>query len=281
MYRCQIFLFFFVQFAHSTSGRVLSTGKEIAILPVEELAKSLVGCKTGTLMIRFKHSKKGIATMAKRIPLSQRTLPTYTHAEEITNMVTHIIGGAMGVLILIFCAIKAGQGILPCLIYGISMILVYTISSIYHGMPAGTAKKVLQVLDHCTIYLLIAGTYTPITVLTLAPAHPAIGWGLTAFQWILAALAITLTAIDLRKYRVFSMICYIGMGWSILLFVSQLLTVMPAAGFAYLLSGGIVYTVGAILYGIGSKVPWIHSIFHVFVVAGSFLQFLCIYLYVI
>ena len=113
------------------------------------------------------------------------------------------------------------------------------------------------------------------------PVFPWIGWGLLTAQWGLCALAATLTAIDLKKYNVFSMICYIGMGWGIVLFIPQCITVMTAPGFYLLLSGGIAYTVGAVLYGIGVKIPWMHSVFHIFVVIGSILQFLAIFFYVL
>ena len=222
----------------------------------------------------------------KRIKLCDRLLPDYTTGEEIMNMVTHIVGGALGVVVLVLCVIRAVRSgsvlsIVGCSIYGASIVTLYTISSVYHGLHPEMAKKVLQVLDHCTIYFLIAGTYTPILLSVFVPAYPIIGWGLLAAEWILAALAATLTAIDLKKYTVFSMICYIGMGWGIIFFIPQTIELLTAPGFAWLLCGGIAYTIGAIFYGIGSKKHWIHSVFHIFVVIGSLLQFLAIYLYVI
>lgn len=224
--------------------------------------------------------------MAKRIPLAKRTLPSYTRGEEIMNMVTHIVGGGMGILALVLCLYKTitrhgGWDIVGGIIYGLSMIELYCMSSIYHGLKPCKAKKVMQVLDHCTIYLLIAGTYTPIMITSFIPVYPVLGWTILIVEWALAALAGTLTAIDLRKSRVFSMICYIVMGWAILPFCSQAIAVMGSAGFWLLLSGGIAYTVGSILYGIGSKLPWFHGVFHIFVVVGSLLQFLAIYLYVL
>lgn len=222
----------------------------------------------------------------KRIKLCDRKLPNYTNGEEIMNMVTHITGGALGIIALVLCTLRAivrGSipGVVGSVIYGISIVALYTISSVYHGLHPGMAKKVLQVLDHCTIYFLIAGTYTPILLCAFVNAYPWIGWGLLALQWGLTALAVTLTAIDLKKYTVFSMVCYIGMGWSIIFFVPQAVTVLTKPGFLWLLAGGIAYTIGAILYGIGAKKHWMHSVFHIFVVLGSLLQFLAIYLYVL
>lgn len=221
----------------------------------------------------------------KRTHLSQRKLPNYSKAEEVMNTVTHIVGGGIGVLALTGCLIKAilcgsAIAVISALIYGICMILLYTISSIYHGLKPGTGKKVLQILDHCAIYLLIAGTYTPVSLLAFAPVCPAVGYGMTIFQWSMAVLAVTLTAIDLKKYKVFSMICYICTGWAVLPFMAQAWEVLTAPGFLFLLWGGIAYTLGAILFGIGSKLKWFHSVFHIFVVLGSVLQLICVYFYV-
>lgn len=220
----------------------------------------------------------------KRIKLADRHLPDYTTGEEIMNMVTHITGGALGVLVLVMCVIRAASRgtaltVVGCAVYGASIVSLYTVSSVYHGLRQGMAKKVLQVIDHCTIYFLITGTYTPILLSAFVPVYPVIGWGLLAAQWLLLALAVTLTAIDLKKYTVFSMICYIGMGWGIIFFLPQAIEVLTVPGFSLLLAGGIAYTVGAVLYGIGAKKRWMHSVFHIFVVIGSLLQFLAIYLY--
>ena len=222
--------------------------------------------------------------MAKRIKLRDRLLPDYSRGEEIMNMVTHIVGGGLGVIVLAVCVIKAALGgntlgVVGSAIYGGTMIALYAVSSVYHGLPPSTGKKVMQVIDHCTIYFLICGTYTPILLSRFVPASPVIGWGLLAAEWALAITAGTLTAIDLKKYNVFSMICYIAMGWGIVFFLPLALTLMTKPGFLLLLSGGIAYTVGAVLYGIGAKTKWFHSVFHIFVVIGSLLQFLAIVLY--
>ncbi len=224
--------------------------------------------------------------MAKRIKLRDRLLPNYTRGEEIMNMVTHIVGGGLGVLILAVCLTKAILaksilGIVGSAIFGGTMIVLYTMSSVYHGLRGGTSKKVMQIIDHCTIYFLICGTYTPILLSAFVPVYPLLGWGLLAAEWALAILAATLTAIDLKKYNVFSMICYIAMGWGIIFFLDHAISVLTKPGFLLLLSGGIAYTVGAILYGVGSKTRWFHSIFHIFVVLGSVLQALAIILYVL
>ena len=222
--------------------------------------------------------------MKKRIKLADRKLPDYTKGEEIMNMVTHIVGGALGAVALVLCVIKAmgngnTYGVIASVIYGLSMITLYTMSSVYHGLRPGMAKKVMQVIDHCTIYFLISGSYTPFALSAIRPDYPQLGWGLFIFEWGLTALAVTLTAIDLKKYQVFSMACYIGMGWAILPFAKIVIEALSFTGFMLVLSGGIAYTIGAVLYGIGSKKRWMHSVFHIFVVLGSLLQFIAVYCY--
>ena len=219
----------------------------------------------------------------KRTKLSARVLPNYSRGEECMNTVTHIVGGGLSVAALVLCVVRAALrgnpwGVAASAIYGVSLIALYTVSSVYHGLRPGMGKKVMQVVDHCTIYFLIAGTYTPVVLSALRPVYPGLAWGLFAFEWALAALACTLTAIDLKRYNVFSMICYIGMGWAVIPFARQALTVMTVPGFWLLLTGGIAYTIGAVLYGLGSKRKWMHSVFHIFVVLGSILQFLAVFL---
>ena len=221
----------------------------------------------------------------KRTKLRDRVLPRYSKGEEVMNMVTHIVGGGLAVICFALCLYKAipqgGMSLMASMIYGITMVTLYTMSSLYHGLRPGTAKKVLQILDHCTIYALIAGTYTPIVLCAIAPQYPTVGWGLFLGEWILAIVAATLTAIDLKRYRVMSMLCYIGMGWGVIFFLPQTLAVLPGCGFGLLLAGGIAYTIGAVLFGLGKRLKWMHSVFHIFVVLGSLLQFLTIFLCVL
>ena len=221
-----------------------------------------------------------------RTKLMDRKLPDYTKGEEIFNMVSHIVGGALGVAALVLCIIfsairKNGYGLAGSIVFGVSMILLYTMSSVYHGLREGKAKRVLQVLDHCTIYVLIAGTYTPVLLSAMRPIDPVSSWVLLGVMWGLSAIAITLTAIDLRKYRLFSMICYIGMGWAAVFKIGLLIEAVGMAGFVLILAGGISYTIGAVLYGMGKKRRYMHSVFHLFVVWGSALHTLAILLYVL
>ena len=147
-------------------------------------------------------------------------------------------------------------------------------------MLQNNAKKVFQVLDHCTIFLLIAGSYTPFALCTFREYNTALGWSLFGIIWGVAILGIVLNAIDLKKYKIFSMICYLAMGWCIIIKLPLLLQLVGIPGTVLLVSGGIAYTIGAVLYGVGKKHKYIHSIFHLFIVLASVLQFLSILLYV-
>jgi len=220
----------------------------------------------------------------KRTKLADRKLPNYSRGEEIMNMVTHIAGGAMGIAVLTLCVIRAAlrgnvYGIVTSAIYGTCMVTMYTISSVYHGLKPNLGKKVMQVIDHCTIYFLIAGTYTVVLLSSLRTEYPRLAWGLLIFEWVLTAIATAFTAVDLKKYKVFSMVCYIGMGWAIIPFWKQVLDVMDKGGFGLLLAGGIAYTIGSILYGLGTSKKWMHSVFHIFVILGSLLQFFAVLFY--
>ena len=222
----------------------------------------------------------------KRTKLADRRLPDYSRGEEIMNMVTHIVGGAVGIVALTLCVIFAAlhgnvYGVVTSAIYGATMITMFTISSVYHGLKPNLGKKVMQVIDHCTIYFLIAGTYTVIVLSAIRPVYPKLGWSLFGFEWLMVAIATTLTAIDLKKYSVFSMVCYIGMGWAIIPFCRQVLEVLSVPGFLFLLFGGIAYTIGSILYGLGKKKKWMHSVFHIFVNLGALLQFFAVLLYAV
>ncbi len=222
----------------------------------------------------------------RRTKLIDRVLPAYTKGEEIFNMTSHIVGGVLGIVATILCVIFASlngnvYGIVSGSIYGSSLVLLYTMSSIYHGLsPKLFSKKVFQVLDHCTIFVLIAGCYTPVALCNIREINPVSGWSIFGFIWALAIIGIILNSIDLKKFKVFSMICYLLMGWCIIFRLDLLLQSVDPVGITLLVAGGIAYTIGAILYGIGKNHKYFHSIFHLFIVLGSLLQFFCILLYV-
>lgn len=218
--------------------------------------------------------------------LKDRILPSYTKGEEIFNMVSHICGGALGITATVLCVVfsaihKNVYAIVSSAIFGFTMILLYTMSSIYHGLRPNTAKKVFQVIDHCSIYLLIAGTYTPFSLCTLREYSTPLGWTVFGIIWGLAVLGIVLNAIDLKSFKVISMFLYLGMGWCIIFTIKIVFNALGTIGFILLLAGGIAYTVGSILYGLGRKHKYMHSVFHLFVILGSLLHFLCILFFVI
>ncbi len=222
-----------------------------------------------------------------RTKIKDRVLPEYTKGEEIFNMTSHIVGAVLGIVSLVLCVVfssihKNGYAIVSSVIYGVNMILLYSMSSIYHGLSRKTtAKKIFQVFDHCSIYLQIAGSYTPFCLVTFLNYDKALGWGMFAVIWIFALIGILLNAIDIKKYKVISMICYLVMGWCIIFKINLLPVLLEKNAIILLLLGGIAYTIGAVLYGVGKKVKYMHSVFHLFIVLGSLLQFLCILLYVV
>jgi len=222
----------------------------------------------------------------KRTRLADRKMPAYTKGEEIFNMTSHIVGGALGILAIVLCSVFAGlkkdvYGVVSGVIFGSTMLILYTMSSIYHGLrPDTMAKKVFQVIDHCSIFILIAGTYTPIALCTMRQLNAFEGWALFGIIWGIAALGITLNSIDLKKYKKFSMVCYLVMGWCIIIRIGVLINAVGMSAFWLLLSGGIAYTIGAVFYGIIKK-KWMHSVFHLFCIIGSILHFLFILFYII
>ena len=222
----------------------------------------------------------------KRTPLAERTLPGYTRGEEIFNMVSHIVGGALGITATALCVIVAAihgnvMGVISGAIFGATMILLYTMSSIYHGLsPHLMAKKVFQVIDHCTVYILIAGSYTPFALVSLRNQNTALGWTIFGLIWGVAIVGIVFTAIDLKTFRIPSMVCYLTMGWLVLFAVKPIVRAIGLGGCILLVAGGLAYTAGAVLYLNGKRRRYIHSLFHLFVLAGSLLHFLCILFYV-
>lgn len=221
-----------------------------------------------------------------RAKLEQRALPNYSRGEEMVNSISHIVGGVFGVWTLLSCLLVAvekqnGFSIISSVIYGISMIFLYCASSIYHGLNVSFAKRVFQIIDHCAVFVLIAGSYTPLLLCAVRQINPVACYVLLAVVWAATAVGIVLNSIDLKKYRVFSMACYLLVGWLIVIEVYPLYLFLGAAPVVLLMSGGLCYTFGAILYGIGKKKKYFHSIFHFFVLAGTVLQYFCIVLYII
>ena len=216
-----------------------------------------------------------------------KELPKYTKGEEIFNAVSHIVGGAFGIAALVLGVIFAviysnAYGVVSMALFGSTLILLYTMSAIYHFLRPNKAKKLFRIFDHCTIFLLIAGTYTPFCLITLREVS-YIGWVLFGVVWVLAILGVVFNAINMHHpvIKTLSMICYLGMGWCVILAIDTLLSNLATGGFVFLLLGGISYTIGAIFYGFGKKCKYIHSVWHLFVLLGSVLHFFSVLFYVI
>ena len=208
---------------------------------------------------------------------STRALPLYTRGEELLNMITHIVGAGLGLIALIACVIVAAfnqnvWGVVSGCIYGACVILLFTMSSIYHGLRVEKPKRVFRIIDHCTIFVLIAGTYTPMVLNQFRIAYPRDAWITFGVVWGLTVVGITLNSIDLRRFRYFSLACYLGMGWMSVFKVARFIEVIGRAFFVLLLIGGVMYTVGVLFYLLGKRKKYMHSIFHLFVNVASILH---------
>ena len=199
-------------------------------------------------------------------------LPRYTLGEEVFSAVSHGVSAlfAAGALVFLLVTCRREPLQMVCAgVFGGTMVLLYTVSTLYHGMGLNRAKVVFRSLDHCTIFLLIAGTYTPITLVCLGGWK---GWALFGILWAAAVLGVVLNGVSVERFRKFSMGCYLAMGWVVVLAMGDFLQAATAFSFWCLLGGGILYTAGAALYGVGKKVPYIHGVFHLFVLGGSVLH---------
>lgn len=218
----------------------------------------------------------------KRIKLDDRKLPDYTRKEDMFNMITHIVGGGFGILALALCCGFAiyhrnWWGLAGGFVYGMSMIFLYTMSSVYHGLRPNRAKKVLQVLDHCTIYALIVGSYVPILITKMREYDLKLTLIFSAVGIVVTAVGVTFTAIDHKTYAAISYTCYFLLGWMAIFGVKHIIAAFGMEFFIWLLSGGIAYTLGMIFYVLGSKHHYIHGVFHIFILLGSVLQFIAIF----
>ena len=213
-------------------------------------------------------------------------VPKYSFGEELANSISHYLGAAFALIVTPFLLVKAVNydglvwlAVVATCIYCFALFTEYTVSATYHALVPTKAKKVMRVLDHCFIFVLIIGTYAPLTLLAFTPHW--LGVALFFINCGAGIIGITFTAIDLKKYAKFSMVCYIAMGWLVVVAAYWLIKSLSVPALILLLAGGVFYTVGAILYGIGHKKKYIHSVWHVFVLLGTVTHFLSIYLYVL
>ena len=215
------------------------------------------------------------------VKLEKISIPNYTLGEELVNAISHGIGALLSIAGLVLLSVKSSTVIatVSSVLYGSIMIVLFTISCVYHALsPRLKGKKVLRVIDHCNVLMMVAGTYLPIA---LSLFGGALGWGLFGFVWALTIPVVVLTAVNVDKFSVLSVIDNLILGWGILLLIGPLRSVCPLEGIWLLVGGGIAYTVGSVLYGLGAKKKWFHSIFHFFVLLGALLHFFFIYFYCI
>ena len=202
--------------------------------------------------------------------------------EEVMNAVTHGIGTVLAIIGLVLLTIFAylyGEiwHILSFSIYGTTLVLLYLASALYHSFSNERLKYRFKILDHCAIFLLIAGTYTPFT---LVPLHGVLGWTVFGIVWGLAILGIVLKVFFIGRFKVISTMCYLFMGWMMLLAIKPLIATVAAGGVMWLIVGGLFYTLGTVFY-LWSKLPYHHAIWHLFVLAGSISHFVAVFFYVL
>lgn len=209
-------------------------------------------------------------------------MPSYSFGDELASSIIHGIGIVLSIAglatLVAFAALHGGAiDVVACAVFGTSLVLLYTASTLYHSVPVAAAKPTLRALDHIAIYLLIAGTYTPFTLIALPGPW---GWSLFVAVWTLALAGIALETGLLKRYHKLAVLLYIGMGWIGMIAFKPLSAHLQAGGMALLIGGGVAYTAGVPFY-LWRKLPYHHTLWHVFVLAGSVLHFLAVLLYVL
>ena len=213
--------------------------------------------------------------------MSKIEIPEYSLGEELVSSISHGIGALLGIAALVLSVVfsKNSITIVSSAIYGITLIILYLISCLYHSFsPRIKAKKVFRVLDHDSIYLLIFGTYMPYLLVSIGGSK---GWTLWGILLGLSILGIVFNSVNLEKFKNVSFISYILMGWIIIFSFKDVYNSIGFYGTLYLILGGVFYTIGALFYRLGKKIKYMHSIFHLLVLAGSIFHFFSIFLYVI
>lgn len=215
-------------------------------------------------------------------------IPNYSKKEDWVNSITHMVGVPFGIAVLICCVIKAvtlgsAISIVSSAIYGLSVIVLYSCSSIYHALDKNLGKQVMRVVDHSTVFILISGTATPFALITIRTANPGLGWTMFGIMWGVTAIAILFTFMNQEKFKALQMVLYLALGWTSVLGFKAAISSGQNGKLAvvYLLAGGISYTLGCILYGLGKNHRYFHAIFHLFVLCGTALHFVAVYSYIL
>jgi hemolysin III len=212
---------------------------------------------------------------------TKNKLPEYSLGEELINAISHGVGASLAIAALVVCIVHSHSalGVISSCLYGSMMILLYIFSCLYHALsPEVRGKKVLRILDHDNVFLMEAGTYMPVALaLLVGSGHVALGWTVFGLVWGITVLAVVFTSINVDKFQVIGVVCNLLLGWGSLLMLPVLISVLPPAGLLMLILGGATYSLGALWFGIGAKVKWMHSIFHFYVILASVFHFILIY----
>ena len=210
----------------------------------------------------------------------------YSISEEISHSAIHALGSHLGAAMLALMVVFGAQSgtqvpwkVVSGAVFGATIILLYTVSSVYHAVTHSRAKQILEVCDHMAIYFLIAGSYTPFTLVTLRQAHPAIAWTVFGIVWGLTVAGVIVKVFTTGRLRGLSTLAYLGMGWIVVFAIKPLMDTLPTAGLVWLLAGGGLYTLGTVFY-LWRLMPFHHAVWHLFVLAGTVCHFFCVLLYV-
>lgn len=211
------------------------------------------------------------------------SIPNYSLQEELINSISHGLAAALSIAGLVLLSIKASSdgalAVTSVTIFGTTMILLYTMSCIYHGLsPRCKGKKVMRVLDHCNVFLLVFGTIIPVSLIGIGGAQGWVCFSIVAFITIIGIVA---SSINIDKVKVIEVICHLINGWGVLIYTKALLNNIGSIGLLFIILGGVMYSLGAIFYGLGSKKKYVHSIFHFFCIFGTVLHFFAIYFYIL
>ena len=209
------------------------------------------------------------------------SVPEYSLAEELVNAISHGLGASLSIAALVVCIVHSHSalGIISSCLYGSMMIILYVFSCLYHALsPNIRGKKILRVIDHDNVFLMEAGTYMPVALaLLVGNGHVALGWTVFGLVWAITILAVVFTSINVDKYQVVGVICNLVLGWGALLILPVLLSLTGCSGVLMLVLGGLTYSLGALWYGVGAKIKWMHSVFHFYVLLASVFHFVFIY----
>lgn len=226
-------------------------------------------------------TKKNLKNKTKRT--KRISLPKYSLGEELVNAISHGVGASLAIAALVVCIVHSHSalGVISSCLYGSMMIVMYAFSCIYHSLSRNVrGKKVLRVLDHDNVFLMEAGTYMPVALALLVNnGHVALGWVIFGLVWAITIVSIVFTSIDVDKYQIVGVICNLVLGWGALLILPVLAQVLPPAGILMLILGGATYSLGALWFGLGSRMKWMHSVFHFYVLLASVFHFFLIYFF--